>query len=81
MEEAGFGDIVGDLRLRVVDNVAGDGGDEEDATAGLLRDHVSVQLDCVSHARAEWCRVRWGHLLRKRHALRLLGRRGKPQWC
>ena len=42
VEEGSFGDVVGDLRLRVVDKVAGNRGDEDNTATLSLGDHVSM---------------------------------------
>ena len=40
-QKRGFGGVVRGLGLRVVGSVGGDGGEEDDAAAGVLGDHLS----------------------------------------
>lgn len=40
-QQGGFGGVVRGLGLRVVGPVGGDGGEEDDAAAGVLGDHLS----------------------------------------
>ena len=48
-QEGGFGGVVRRLGLRVVCAVGGDGGEEDDAAASVLGDHLAGRAvsDCI----------------------------------